>query len=68
MMARLSSYTEKKCANCGTLIGYDDGPPDGWQLEDGRTVCDRCCSRELGRAIVVANALAFTNGIDKLRG
>ena len=31
------------CADCGTLIGKDRGPKDGWQLEDGRTVCHQCC-------------------------
>jgi recombinational DNA repair protein (RecF pathway) len=31
------------CADCGTTIGEDAGPPDGWQLEDGRTVCHACC-------------------------
>lgn len=31
------------CSDCGGLIGQDKGPPDGWQLEDGRTVCHACC-------------------------
>ena len=30
-------------ADCGGPIGQDKGPPDGWQLEDGRMVCDSCC-------------------------
>lgn len=31
------------CADCGHEIGKDCGPKDGWQLEDGRTVCHACC-------------------------
>lgn len=33
----------QRCADCGGPIGEDNGPPDGWQLEDGRTVCHACC-------------------------
>jgi hypothetical protein len=35
-----------KCADCGSPIGQDKGPPDGWQLEDGRTVCQTCCVKD----------------------
>ena len=35
------------CADCGGPIGQDDGPPDGWQLEGGRTVCHGCCAKDL---------------------
>lgn len=38
-----------RCADCGTKIGKDDGPPDGWQLEDGRTVCQACCVKDLAK-------------------
>lgn len=31
------------CADCGGVVGQDQGPKDGWQLEDGRTVCHACC-------------------------
>lgn len=31
------------CHDCGGPVGQDKGPPDGWQLEDGRTVCHACC-------------------------
>mgnify|MGYP003422169443 CR=1 len=31
------------CADCGKPVGQDHGPPNGWQLEDGRTVCHACC-------------------------
>ncbi len=31
------------CADCGGTVGQDRGPKDGWQLEDGRTVCHACC-------------------------
>ena len=37
------------CADCAGPIGLDDGPKDGWQLEDGRTVCQRCCGQDLIR-------------------
>jgi hypothetical protein len=33
------------CADCGKPVGQDAGPKDGWQLEDGRTVCQACCVR-----------------------
>ena len=41
--------TAARCADCGGPIGQDAGPKDGWQLEDGRTVCQRCCSQDLIR-------------------
>jgi len=34
------------CADCGGVVGQDHGPPDGWQLEDGRTVCHACCAKD----------------------
>ena len=37
------------CADCSEPIGEDDGPKDGWQLEDGRTVCQKCCGQDLIR-------------------
>ena len=40
-----------RCADCGGPIGQDHGPPDGWQLEDGRTVCQVCCVRDLKRLV-----------------
>lgn len=36
----------EQCADCGGPIGQDAGPPDGWQLEDGRTVCHACCVKD----------------------
>jgi len=38
-----------RCADCDALIGKDAGPPDGWQLEDNRIVCDSCCVTDLQR-------------------
>ena len=35
------------CADCGGIVGQDSGPPDGWQLEDGRTVCQACCVADM---------------------
>jgi hypothetical protein len=40
---RLCFYITQRCADCNAPIGRDSGPPDGWQLEDGRTVCHSCC-------------------------
>ncbi|MCP4475426.1 MAG: hypothetical protein GY821_12840 [Gammaproteobacteria bacterium] len=40
-----------KCADCCCDIGMDDGPPDGWELEDGRTVCDACCAADTKRFV-----------------
>ena len=39
------------CSDCGTPIGHDNGPRDGWQLEDGRTVCDACCVEDAKRVV-----------------
>jgi hypothetical protein len=39
----------QRCADCGGPIGKDSGPPDGWQLEDGRTVCHSCCRADFQR-------------------
>jgi len=33
----------RRCADCGGELGNDSGPKDGWQLDDGRTVCHACC-------------------------
>ena len=41
------SNPEIKCADCGGPVG-ETGPPDGWQLEDGRTVCHTCCRKDFG--------------------
>lgn len=45
----LRAKLTKTCADCGTPIGQDSGPKDGWQLEDGRTVCHACCVKDTGR-------------------
>jgi hypothetical protein len=47
-----------RCADCGTPIGHDDGPPDGWQLEDGRTVCNACCVADTRK---IANLMRSSN-------
>ena len=47
--------TIQLCDECGATIGNDDGPRDGWQLEDGRTVCHACCvadTRDLSMAVI----------------
>ena len=41
--------TAARCAACAGPIGLDAGPKDGWQLEDGRTVCQTCCGQDLIR-------------------
>ncbi len=40
-----------KCAYCGGPIGQDKGPPDGWKLEDGRRVCQKCCVEDFGKVV-----------------
>jgi hypothetical protein len=35
------------CARCGGPIGQDGGPADGWQLDNGMTVCNQCCVKDL---------------------
>ena len=39
------------CADCGDPIGQDKGPPDGWRLEDGRTVCHSCCCADFRQLV-----------------
>ena len=46
-----------RCADCGGPIGHDAGPKDGWQLEDGRTVCHQCCAADTLRQIVRDKAI-----------
>lgn len=39
-----------RCADCGgPIVGHDHGPRDGWELEDGRTVCQACNVADLRR-------------------
>lgn len=47
----MNSHEARKprCADCGGPIGEDRGPPDGWQLDDGRTVCHACCAEDARR-------------------
>jgi hypothetical protein len=52
------------CADCGNRIGQDNGPPDGWQLEDGRTVCHACCCADTKR--VCAEMIALYGKITRL--
>lgn len=39
------------CADCGRPAAGSPGPPDGWRLEDGRTVCDACCVADTKRLV-----------------
>lgn len=41
----------QRCADCGGPVGEGNGPPDGWQLEDGRTVCHVCCVADTKRVV-----------------
>lgn len=50
-------FTAARCADCGGPIGLDAGPKDGWQLEDGRTVCHQCCAADTLRQIVRDKAI-----------
>ena len=51
----------KECYDCGGPIGQDGGPPNGWRLEDGRTVCQACCIKDTK---AFADNLIKANGWD----
>lgn len=38
-----------RCDDCGGPIYCGAGPLDGWQLEDGRNVCNDCSIADLRR-------------------
>lgn len=38
------------CADCKKPITGKTEPADGWQLDDGRTVCGHCCAQDLKAA------------------
>ena len=49
----LREATALRCTVCGAPIGLDSKPiglnskpKDGWALEDGRRVCQRCCIKD----------------------
>jgi len=39
------------CSDCYMPFGYDEGPPEGWELEDGRIVCHKCCVLDLQETV-----------------
>lgn len=47
------------CADCGMSPYGPPGPPDGWQLEDGRTVCHACCAKDTRQFL---DAIAMVDG------
>ena len=57
-----SGNSDLLCADCGAEIGKDSGPKDGWQLEDGRTVCHSCCAADTRKiASAVVNLHTYLN-------
>ena len=47
------------CADCGTeILNPVRGPKDGWQFEDGRTVCHDCCVVDFGIIVNKVRELA----------
>jgi hypothetical protein len=40
-----------RCADCGRPAAGPQCPPDGWQLEDDRTVCNACCVADTKRLV-----------------
>lgn len=38
-----------KCIDCGIELTSENAPPGGWELEDGRTVCTKCCAKDLNQ-------------------
>lgn len=47
-----------RCTDCNGLIGIDFGPIDGWQMEDGRTICHKCCSKDLSQLSFLVSKLS----------
>ena len=39
--------SDNRCDACNGPIFTGEGPPDGWQLEDGRSVCHDCSAADL---------------------
>ena len=50
----------KTCVDCNCDIGHDNGPKDGWQLEDGRAVCHSCCVKDL-KDLIAKEVIVATN-------
>ena len=44
-------FEQTVCADCHGPVYQGSGPRDGWQLEDGRTVCHACCVKDLDRVV-----------------
>lgn len=44
---RTTETTARLCDDCKKPITTYGGSPDGWQLEDGRSVCQVCAVRDL---------------------
>lgn len=42
---------DSRCDDCYGPIFNGEGPPDGWQLDDGRSVCDDCCASDLRQMV-----------------
>lgn len=40
-----------KCADCGKPTHGKAGARRAWQLEDGRTVCNKCCAADTKRFV-----------------
>jgi len=52
------------CDDCGDEIGLYHGPNEGWELEDGRTVCHDCCvsdTRAKATAVIFAGLAQENN-------
>lgn len=44
------------CSECKASIRNDNGSPDVWHLDDGRTVCQACCMGDTVSAMDVLKA------------
>lgn len=55
LKSRLEKLATEKagpiCADCGRRVADGNGPSDGWEMEDGRTVCHPCCVADTRRAL-----------------
>ena len=56
-----------ECHDCNGPIGKDNGPTDGWQLEDGRTVCQACCVEDTKANIALFNTITFDEAASRFR-
>jgi len=64
----IKSREQKYCADCGNKINQDNGPPEGWELENGRIICNSCCVINTKKMIKLMELMkAFNNTVELLK-